>query len=314
MNEELVVSRGDGGRRLDIFLADHLPDLSRSRAQKLIATSAVTVNEAPCGDKNYRLSEGDRVNVTIPPAQVISACPEAIALDIIYEDPDLLVLNKPRGMVVHPAPGHYSGTLVNALLGHCRELSGIGGALRPGIVHRLDKDTSGLLVVAKNDFAHQALSRQLQSRQMRREYLALVHGRVKQRRGKIIAPIGRHPRLRKQMAVVAGGREAISRYSVLAYLGRYTLLRVSLETGRTHQVRVHMAYLGYPVVGDPVYGPRCPEGLPSELREAQALHARRLHFRHPRSGLEMHFLAPLPRELRCGLRALAEEVTSLLVK
>jgi 23S rRNA pseudouridine1911/1915/1917 synthase len=282
------------GRRLDLFLAEKRADLSRSRIQKLVETGFVAVNKEPCRDKNYRLQPDDQVTVTVPAPVSSSIGPEQIRLDIIYEDEDLLVVNKPRGMVVHPAPGHAQGTLVNALLSHCSDLSGIGGVMRPGIVHRLDKDTSGLLIVAKNDFTHHSLSAQLKSRQLRREYLALVFGFVKPQQGRIEAPIGRHPRHRKKMAVIAGGRSAVTRYRVLKYYDHYSLLRLKLETGRTHQIRVHLAHIGYPVVGDPVYSRSSAGDLPLHLAQPQALHALRLSFSHPRSGNALEFSAPLP--------------------
>jgi len=289
------------GKRIDLFLADQIKELTRSRAQKLFDTEAVRINDHFCRSKNYRLQEGDRIKVIIPEAIEAEAQPEAIALDIIYEDQDLLVINKPRGMVVHPAPGHSEGTLVNALLSHCSDLSGIGGVIRPGIVHRLDKDTSGLLIAAKNDFAHTALARQLKERTLKREYLALVCGRIEPKAGKIEAPVGRHPRHRKKMAVVAGGREAVTRYRVIRYYRReYSLLRVRLETGRTHQIRVHMAYLGHPVAADQLYGKERCANLPEKYREPQALHARKLSFVHPRSGSELQFTVsppPLFKEL-----------------
>lgn len=308
MREELIVSPLEAGRRLDAFLAGQVAGLSRTQAQKLILEGAVLVNEALCCDKNHRLQQDDRIAVTVPaPAPApYPLKPEPLPLEIVYEDRDLLVVNKARGMVVHPAPGHSGGTLVNALLYHCRDLSGIGGVIRPGIVHRLDKDTTGLLVVAKNDCSHRALAGQLKSRQLRREYLALVYGRVEPAAGRIQAPIGRHPRRRQSMAVVPGGREAVTRFRALAYLDGYTLLQVNLETGRTHQVRVHLAFLGHPVVGDPLYGPGCRPGLPPELCRGQALHARRIAFIHPRSGLPLQFAAPLPPDFRRGLRLLRQ--------
>ncbi len=298
VQEELTVGAEDSGCRLDAFLTKQVEGLSRNRVQKLIEDGRVLINQALCEDKNYRLQTGDRVSLTIPPPGETSVEPEKIRLDIIYEDEDLLVINKPRGMVVHPAPGHVKGTLVNALLGHCRDLSGIGGVMRPGIVHRLDKDTSGLLIVAKNDISHRSLSGQLKERQLRREYIALVNGRVKPPAGRIEAPIGRHPRHRKKMAVVKGGREAVTRYRVLRHFRRYSLLRLNLETGRTHQIRVHLASIGFPVVGDPTYTKGGTGGLPPDLAEPQALHARRIAFTHPRSGEVMELSAPLPEEFK----------------
>ncbi|HHX86577.1 MAG TPA: RluA family pseudouridine synthase [Firmicutes bacterium] len=304
MTQELTVSPGEAGSRLDIFISNRLPDLSRSSAQKLIAGGRITVNQAPCLSKSHRLSVGDYIVVSLVPPRVFEPGAEQIPLEIIYEDNDLLVINKPRGMVVHPAPGNLSGTLVNALLHYSRELSSLGGPLRPGIVHRLDKDTSGLLVVAKNNFSHCKLSQQFKDRLVKREYLALVKGKVPMPEGVISAPVGRHPRQRQRMAVVPGGREAITRYRVRAYLNGYTLLRVFLHTGRTHQVRVHMAYLGYPLLGDPLYGPKRREKLPAGFQDGQALHARRIKFVHPRSKQLVTFTAPLPDYFRRGLRHL----------
>ncbi len=301
---ELLVLETDAGRRLDAFLADRVADLSRSQAQKAIEQGAVQVNKSCCSDKNYRLSLNDRVTIELPAPKPLSVQAEAIPLDIVFEDRDLLVINKPRQMVVHPAPGHTGGTLVNALLYHCKDLSGIGGIIRPGIVHRLDKDTSGLLIVAKNDNSHHYLAQQLKERCLRREYLVLVHGLVIPREGSISAPIGRHPVHRKRMAVVPGGREAISRYRVLAYINGFTLLKVALETGRTHQVRVHLAHLGYPVVGDPLYGAKERGALPAGLRGKQSLHAHRIAFYHPRYGCLMEFAAPLPGDMRRGIAQL----------
>ena len=292
----------DAGRRLDQFLTDRMAGLSRSRVQKLLEAEMVRVNRKPCSDKSYRLQAGEQVGVIIPPAEKSVLEAEAIALDIVYEDEDLLVINKPRGMVVHPGPGHSGGTLVNALLYHYPNLSGIGGVKRPGIVHRLDKDTSGLLLVAKNDFTHRALSSQLKSRQLKREYLALVDGRVKPVLGRIEAPIARHPHHRKKMAVMEGGRAAVTRYRVLKYYGPYSLLQLNLETGRTHQIRVHMAQLGYPVVGDSTYSGKKWDHLPPGLAEPHALHARRLRLIHPSTSATMEFSAPLPPAFRQGLQ------------
>jgi len=300
MKEELVVEQAAAGRRLDSYLADRADGLSRTQAQKLIAEGSVLVNRALCCDKNYRLAPADVVLVTMPDPEPYRVNPEPITLDILYEDSDLLVINKPRGMVVHPAPGHRQGTLVNALLHYCNDLSGIGGLIRPGIVHRLDKDTTGLLIIAKDDAIHQALAGQLKERRLRRDYLALVHGIITPQTGKISAPVGRHPVYRQKMAVVPGGREAVTCYRVAAVLGRFTLVRISLETGRTHQIRVHMASLGHPVVGDLVYGRK---ELPHLIR-GQALHAHRLAFIHPRTGLAMQLSAPLPNDFREALRCL----------
>ena len=301
---EFRAAASDAGRRLDLFLAGTEAGVSRSRAQKLVEEGSVQVNSAPCTRKNYRLRPGDQVTVLIPAAPCLCPRPEPIALDLVYEDDDLVVINKPRGMVVHPAPGHRSGTLVNALLHHCRTLSGIGGPERPGIVHRLDKETTGLIIAAKNNYSHRHLAGQLKSRRLLREYLALVHGRVLPQAGRIDAPIGRHPRHRLKMAVVPGGREAVTRYRVLAYPGPFSLLRVRLETGRTHQIRVHLSRIGHPLAGDPLYGSGPPPGLPANLLQGQALHARRLSLLHPRTGRPLQFTAPLPRDFREALRLL----------
>lgn len=304
MKEILIVNAAEAGRRLDLYLVSQVDGLSRTKSQKLIEDGAVLVNGATCLDKSCRLLPEDRVTVLIPDPEPYLVKPEPIPLEIIYEDADLLVINKPRGMVVHPAPGHRQGTLVNALLHYCSHLSGLGGVNRPGIVHRLDKDTTGLLIVAKNDFVHQDLAEQLKDRRLRREYLALVRGAVSPRTGSINAPIGRHPVYRKKMAVVPGGREAVTRYRVLGTLGRFSLVQVSLETGRTHQVRVHMAFLGYPVAGDPVYS---RAAAPPPLSRGQALHACRIAFTHPRTGNLMEFAAPLPPDFREALRYLREQ-------
>ena len=303
---EIKAALPDRGRRLDTFLAGAKAGLSRSAAQKLISSGAVQINGRVCLDKSCRLQAGDVAIVYIPEPPLLLPQPEKIPLDIVYEDDDLLVINKARGMVVHPAPGHAGATLVNALLHHCSSLSGAGGPDRPGIVHRLDRDTTGLLIAAKNDFTHLSLSAQLRARTLKREYIALVHGAVNPAAGRIEAPLGRHPRHRLRMAVTPGGREAITRYRVIAGLPPFSLLQVNLESGRTHQVRVHMKYIGHPVAGDPLYGPRSSPRLPPPLSRGQALHARRISFIHPRHGRQLEFTAPLPRDFREGLRLLRE--------
>ncbi len=305
--KNMLVDAGNAGMRLDRFLSEQLANFSRSHIQKLIESGQVTVNSISCLDKNYRLNESDQVALSIPQSKELSVEPEDIALEIVYEDEDLLVVSKPRGMVVHPGPGHGSGTLVNALLYHCSDLSGIGGVMRPGIVHRLDKDTSGLLVVAKNDAAHNTLSEQLSNRKLNREYIALVKGRVEPPVGRVEAPIARHPRHRKKMAVVDGGKEAITRYRVQKYFRGYSLLRVNLETGRTHQIRVHLAHIGYPVAGDLTYAKGSWRDLPPQLAEAHALHARKIIFIHPRTGETRQFSVPLPKSFREGLLLLKKE-------
>jgi 23S rRNA pseudouridine1911/1915/1917 synthase len=288
----LSLTADEGGQRLDRYLADRLDSLSRSRVQALIREGQVRV-DGQVQKPSYRLTGGEVLEVHIPPPREVSLEPEAIPLDIVYEDGDILVVDKPAGMVVHPAVGHQEGTLVNALLGYLPELASIGGELRPGIVHRLDKDTSGLVVVARNDSSHRDLQRQFQERQVEKVYLALVEGAPEEPRGAIIAPIGRDPAHRKRMAVVQGGREAETHYTVQRCFPHHSLLEVRPRTGRTHQVRVHLAYIGHPVAGDRVYGRRKPS-LPLER---QFLHARRLAFRLPEDGQRKEFSAPLPAEL-----------------
>jgi 23S rRNA pseudouridine1911/1915/1917 synthase len=292
------------GERLDQFVARALPELSRARVQRLIDEGLVTV-EGRAPKASRRLSAGERVVVTIPPPEPLILEPEALPLRILYEDADLLVVDKPAGMPVHPGPGHLKGTLVNAVLAHCPDLSGIGGALRPGIVHRLDRDTSGLIIVAKNDRAHQALQRQLKERAVEKRYLALVRGDLRPDEGVIDAPIARDPRFRKRMAVVPGGRDAVTRWRVLGRFAgpgsgepRYTLVEAKPVTGRTHQIRVHFASLGHPLVGDALYGRR------SALVARQFLHAAGLSFTHPSTGERLTFESPLPDDLREALRGL----------
>ncbi len=297
---ELQVEAEDAGERLDAFLADQLDDLSRSRIQKLIGHNQVVLNGKVCSAKKEIVQAGDRIHITIPDAEPLNIQPENISLSILYEDADLLIINKPAGMVVHPSPGHVSGTLVNALLWHCRTesgastLSGIGGIQRPGIVHRLDKDTTGAIAVAKNDFAHLRLQQQFKEKTARREYLGVVYGAPKTEQGTIEAPIGRHPADRKKMAIVPeakGGRYAITHWQIQERLGNYTLINFALETGRTHQIRVHTAHIGFPIVGDPDYssGRSVGVNLPG-----QALHAWRLRLQHPVSGEQIEAIAPIP--------------------
>ncbi|NCO66322.1 MAG: RluA family pseudouridine synthase [Candidatus Aquicultor secundus] len=292
----LVVEHEDAGRRLDVFLSKNPDIASRNFAQHLIEQGHILVDGTQIDKNNYRLREGQVVDATIPPPEPTEVIPEDIPLDIKYEDDDLIVLSKSAGMVVHPAHGHTTGTLVNALLAHTRNLSGIGGVVRPGIIHRLDKDTSGLMLVAKNDFAHQALSAELKEREIKRTYLTLVHGRFKETGGTVDAPIGRSPRFRQKMAVMGtASREAISYYRVLATFDDYSLVEVSLQTGRTHQIRVHMKYIYHPVVGDPLYG---TNGSKRDLGLGrQFLHAYRLEFTHPRTGERMLFEDELPQDL-----------------
>ncbi len=283
------------GERLDRFAAQ-MSGLTRTAVQGLADDGAVTVN-GKTAPKNYRLRSGDEVTVTVPEPTVYEAKPENIPLDIVYEDADLLVVNKPKGMVVHPAAGNYDGTLVNALLFHCHDLSGINGVLRPGIVHRIDKDTSGLLIVAKNDRAHQGLAEQIKVHSFTRVYEAIVYGKLRDDSGTVNAPIGRHPIKRKQMAVTpVNSKPAVTHYEVIARYdgntrhGAFTHVRLRLETGRTHQIRVHMASIGHPVVGDAVYG---PDAYQKELH-GQCLHARTIGFVHPVTGAYLEFTSDLP--------------------
>lgn len=292
--EQRLTLRAETSDRLDRFLARHIPGLSRSYAQQLIAEGLVMVNGKP-RKPSGKVSPGDEVIVTVPAPRPLEVVPEARGLDILYEDADVLVLNKPAGLPVHPAPGHERGTLVNALLAYSPDLAGIGGRLRPGIVHRLDKDTSGVMVVAKNQRAHQSLACQIKDRQVLKLYLALVQGEVKPPQGLVDAPIARDPQHRKRMAVVSGGRPAQTSYRVLAAVPGLSFVEARLHTGRTHQVRVHFAALGHPVVGDPVYG------RPSDLIDRQALHAWRLGFALPSDGTGREFTAPLPPDLRAAL-------------
>ncbi len=310
-----MASEGDGlaytlevpdvaaGRRLDKFLAESLPDLSRTQIQRLIDEGQVERARGRVTARD-RVRSGERIRLHVPPPKPTDLVPEDIPLDIVYEDDALIVVNKPAGMVVHPAPGHEHGTLVNALLHHCRSLSAIGGEERPGIVHRLDKDTSGLMLVAKHDRSHRHLSDQLRHRTLSRRYVALVQGRLPAAQGTIDAPIGRHPQHRQKMAVVENGRNARTHYEVLENWGALSWLQMSLETGRTHQIRVHLAHISRPVIGDPVYGtravslPRHP-ALERWLRAfpRQALHARELRVEHPETGETMTFAAALPEDL-----------------
>ena len=292
MDEERIqITAEESGERIDALLARTFPALSRSLIQKCMEAGAVTVN-GKAVKKNARAAAGDLLLFSFPETAELPIEAQELPLDVVYEDSDLIVVNKARGMVVHPAPGHPDGTLVNALLWHCGDsLSGIGGARRPGIVHRIDKDTSGLLVAAKNDFAHQGLSAQLSDHSLCREYLALACGSFREDSGTVDRPVGRHPVDRKRMAVdVKNGKSAVTHWEVLERCRGYTLLCCRLETGRTHQIRVHMASIGHPLLGDGLYGAKCPDkGL-----ECQCLHARRLQLTHPRTRARMQFEAPLP--------------------
>lgn len=280
--------------RLDRWLSNH-SDLSRSRLQKLIEEGCVQLNGQTCTEKKTKLVQGDFISLTIPPDRPLDLQPEAIPLDILYEDSAIIIINKPAGLVVHPAPGHEKGTLVNAVLFYCQDLASIGGVQRPGIVHRLDKDTSGAIVVAKTDLAHQHLQAQLKAKTARREYLGVVFG-TPAVAGSIDLPIGRHPVDRKKMAVVPlekGGRPAVTHFSSVERLGNYTLMQFRLETGRTHQIRVHSSHIGHPIVGDPVYSSGRSVGV---NLIGQALHARKLSLVHPISGEIIEAIAPLPED------------------
>ena len=300
---ELQITAEDNGTRLDSFLADTLEGISRSYLQKLIADQLILVNQKTV-KSNYKVKTGDQLLVQIPEAAPVDILPEPMDLDIVYEDSDLLIVNKPVGLVVHPAHGHYSGTLVNGLLAHCTDLSGINGKMRPGIVHRIDKDTSGLLMIAKNDMAHQHLAAQLKEHSIKRAYYALVQGVISEPAGLVDAPIGRHETDRKKMAVtLKNSKEARTHYYVKERFARTTFIECRLETGRTHQIRVHMAYLGHPLVGDPLYGTRKNNlDFPG-----QALHAYALGFIHPRTGEELYFEAPLPEHFQMVLKDLAQK-------
>lgn len=288
----LRASEESKNQRLDAFLASSLDGLTRSQAAQLIESGEVAVNGKTAG-KSYKLAGGEDIAVTLPEPEPVEAVPQDIPLDVVYEDADVIVVNKPSGMVVHPAPGHPDGTLVNALLYHCAgTLSGVGGALRPGIVHRIDRDTSGLIIAAKNDAAHQYLSAQLADHTLARTYECIVVGKLREDRGTVDAPIARHPTDRKRMAVVAGGREAVTHWEVIARYPGYTHVRCRLETGRTHQIRVHMAYIGHPILGDTVYGAK--KEVPGLT--GQCLHAVGLRFLHPRTHEVVELFCPLPEE------------------
>ncbi|WP_127085793.1 RluA family pseudouridine synthase [Dulcicalothrix desertica] len=304
MVTEFYFEAEDTGERLDRYLASELPDLSRSRVQSLIEQGCVYVNNNECTSKKVVVKSGDLVTITIPEAQPLELEAENIPLDILYEDDQLIILNKAAGIVVHPAPGHPKGTLVNALLAHCPNLPGIGGVQRPGIVHRLDKDTTGAIVVAKTEQAHQHLQAQLKAKTARREYLGIVYGAPKTETGTIDLPIGRHPIDRKKMAVVPvekGGREAVTHWQAQERLGNYTLVCFQLETGRTHQIRVHSAQIGHPIVGDPIYSSARSLGV---NLSGQALHAWRLKLQHPVTGEYIEATAAPPVEFTKLIEAL----------
>jgi 23S rRNA pseudouridine1911/1915/1917 synthase len=285
---EHIIQENEKNERLDKVLSTINEEWSRSQVQQWIKEGNVTVNESKV-KSNYKSSLGDKVIIKIPEPEILDVVPEQMNLDIYYEDHDVLVVNKPRGMVVHPAPGHLTGTLVNGLMDHCKDLSGINGVLRPGIVHRIDKDTSGLLMVAKNDLAHEKLVDQLVKKTVTRKYFAIVHGIISHDIGTIDAPIGRDPGDRQRMTVVDNGKHAVTHFRVLERFQQYTYVECELETGRTHQIRVHMKYIGFPLVGDPKYGPRKTLAI-----DGQALHAGVLGFVHPRTEKYVEFEAPLP--------------------
>ncbi|RMF94310.1 MAG: RluA family pseudouridine synthase [Candidatus Schekmanbacteria bacterium] len=306
MEKKIKIEVGveDRGERIDSFLSRKLPELTRSSIQRLIKNGKITIQDTHL-KAGQKLKGGEEIEIFIPPPSKPSISAEKIPLDIVYEDSDLIVINKPAGMVVHPAAGNYSGTLVNALLYHCKDLSGIGGEARPGIVHRLDKDTSGLLVAAKNDKSHLALSKQLKSRALTRKYLAITRGIPRQFSGKIDAPIGRSPKHRKKMAVLEeGGRQALTYYKVIEKFPNYALLELSLKTGRTHQIRVHLKSINCPVLGDKTYG----HGITEKERrkgiilKRQALHAAFIKFIHPSSKKEIELSAPLPKDMEETLK------------
>ncbi len=287
------------GQRLDAWLAGQRPELSRSHIQRLIEQGRATLN-GRAAKASARLEGGEEVDLVLPETAPVALAAEPIPLAVVYEDDDLLVIDKPAGLVVHPAPGHPSGTLVNALLARWRTFKGLKGDLRPGIVHRLDKDTSGLLMVAKTDAAMLKLTGQIKDRRVKKEYLALVEGRLEPRQGRVEAPVGRHPSQRQQMAVVRGGRNATSHYTVEAYFRDFSLVRVKPVTGRTHQIRVHLAFTGHPVAGDTLYGRSRVPGLPRQF-----LHATRLGFHQPTSGEWLELESPLPADLAGFLETLS---------
>ena len=300
---EFCVTSSDSGERLDRFLARQLPEYSRAYLQQLINRAHILVG-GHVSKPGYRLRAGDRITVVLPPPQPAGMLPEAIPLEILYEDAYLLIVNKPAGMVVHPSPGNPSGTLVNALLAHCATLSGIGGVERPGIVHRLDKETSGAMVVAKDDVTHRGLVRQFAERRVKKLYLAVVRGDIRKDEGIIDAAVGRHPVYRQKMSThTRAGRAAITEFRVIERFGRYTLVELRPRTGRTHQIRVHMAALGHPLLGDPTYGrsrkdsARCPLATKLAWFRRQALHAWVLGFQHPHTGEWLERCAPLPADM-----------------
>lgn len=305
MSIEFIIEEASAGERIDKFLSDSIPDMSRAYIQKLIKDGQITVNHKTM-KSNYKLSVGDLVSVEEPELQEPDIKAENIPLDILYEDSDLLIVNKPKGMVVHPSAGHYSGTLVNALMYYCKEdLSGINGVVRPGIVHRIDMDTTGSIIVCKNDFAHNAIAEQLKVHSITRVYHAIVHGVLKNDEGTINAPIGRHPIDRKKMSVnEKNGKEAVTHYKILKRFKNFTYIECRLETGRTHQIRVHMSSIHHPLLGDAVYGPaKCPYKL-----QGQTLHAKTIGINHPRTGEYLEIEAPLPEYFSDLLKKLENSI------
>lgn len=305
MSIEFIIEEASAGERIDKFLSDSIPDMSRAYIQKLIKDGQITVNQKDI-KSNYKLSVGDVVCLHEPELQEPDIKAENIPLDILYEDSDLLIVNKPKGMVVHPSAGHYSGTLVNALMYYCKEdLSGINGVMRPGIVHRIDMDTTGSILVCKNDFTHNAIAEQLKVHSITRVYHALVHGVLKNDEGTINAPIGRHPIDRKKMSInEKNGKEAVTHYKVLKRFKNFTYIECRLETGRTHQIRVHMSSIYHPLLGDAVYGPaKCPFKL-----QGQTLHAKTIGIRHPRTGEYLEIEAPLPEYFSDLLKKLENSI------
>lgn len=299
----LVVNERNEGLRIDKYLANIFEDKSRSFIQGLIEKENIKVNNK-IPKSNYKLKKSDEIEIIIPEPEILKVEAENISIDIVYEDEDVIVVNKPQGMVVHPAPGNYNGTLVNALLYHCKDLSSINGIIRPGIVHRIDKDTSGILVVAKNDESHNKLSLQLKNHSMKREYFALIEGRLKNNSGTIDKPLGRCKKDRLKIGIVEDGKRAVTHYEVIERYNGYTLIKCILETGRTHQIRVHMASIGFPLVGDPLYGFKKQKFK----LEGQVLHAKTLGFIHPASGKYMEFTSELPKYFSDLLNKLRNEM------
>ncbi|WP_413365382.1 RluA family pseudouridine synthase [Lysinibacillus sp. 3P01SB] len=298
MIETYTIEEQHAGERIDKALSSQQSEWSRTQISNWITDGLVKVNGAAIKAK-YKVKAGDIVEIDVPEAEPLEVVAEDLQLEIVYEDADVLVVNKPRGMVVHPAPGHMTGTLVNGLMYHCKDLSGINGVLRPGIVHRIDKDTTGLLMVAKNDVAHESLVNQLVNKTVTRKYTALVHGHIAHDKGTIDAPIARDPKDRQKQAVVDGGKHAVTHFQVIERFGDYTLVECRLETGRTHQIRVHMNYIGFPLVGDPKYGPKKTIDF-----GGQVLHAGVLGFEHPVTGKYLEFSVPLPEDFEQLLQSL----------